>query len=91
MRTNALPAEERYLRWHQKMGHQSFATMRCLAKKGYLPKFILQIKEEPICLGCKLGKATKVHRKSGQIISDTVTLPGDLIHADQAECRRGSI
>ena len=84
--TTLVPAETKYLRWHQKLGHPSFATMKCLSKKGFIPKFIKDMQEEPMCLGCKLGKATKIKAGSGDIASEEIKDPGDLIHADQAEC-----
>ena len=84
--TTLVPAETKYLRWHQKLGHPSFATMKCLSKKGFIPKFIKDMQEEPMCLGCKLGKATKIKAGSGDLAPDRIINPGDLIHADQAEC-----
>lgn len=85
-KSTLVPAEVKYLRWHQKLGHPSFATMKCLSKKGYIPRFIKDMQEEPVCLGCKLGKASKVKTGNDSIASEEITKPGDLIHADQAEC-----
>lgn len=73
-----------YLRWHNQLGHPNFEHMKLLSKKGYIPRFIKCMNKEPVCLGCKLGKARLLRSKKGSITTDA-TKPGDLIHADQCE------
>lgn len=76
--------ETLYLRWHNQLGHPNFAHMKSLSKEGLLPRFIKKMENEPVCLGCKLGKARLLHSKKGSLTSNA-TIPGDLIHADQCE------
>ncbi|GFH59555.1 hypothetical protein CTEN210_16031 [Chaetoceros tenuissimus] len=45
--------------------------------------FIKDLQQEPVCLGCKLGKSCLLQSKKGNI-TEKATKPGDLIHADQA-------
>lgn len=76
--------ETLYLRWHNQLGHPNFEHMKDLSKQGLLPRFIKCMTVEPVCIGCKLGKARLRRSKKGSITKN-VTQPGDLIHADQCE------
>lgn len=71
-----------YLHWHNQLGHPNFEHMKDLSKQGLLPRFIKCMTEEPVYIGCKLGKACLHHSKKGSLTTN-VTKPGDLIHADQ--------
>ena len=83
-KTTLTDIETLYLRWHNQLGHPNFATMQELCKQGLLPPLIKTLTKEPVCLGCKLGKARLIRSRKGSV-STNVTKPGDLIHADQCE------
>ncbi|GFH58525.1 hypothetical protein CTEN210_15001 [Chaetoceros tenuissimus] len=76
--------ETLYLRWHNQLGHANFEHMKELSRQGLLPRFIKCMTNEPVCIGCKLGKARLRRSKKGSLTTN-VTKPGDLIHADQCE------
>ena len=85
---NMSELQREFLQLHEKHGHPSFASMKQQAKAGLLPKKFTAIKPEdfPVCISCKLGKATKLRRSKGTIIGDFVKVPGDLVHTDQVIC-----
>ena len=85
---NMSDLKREFLQLHEKNGHPSFDSMQKQAKAGILPrKFItMKPKDFPVCISCKLGKATKLRRSKGSIIGDHIKAPGDLIHTDQVIC-----
>ena len=49
--------QERFLRWHERCNHLSFANMLKLARKGLLPREFLKLEHDlPPCGACLFGK-----------------------------------
>ena len=62
-----------------------FDVMRYLERRGFLPKCLIR-ENKVTCAACQAGKAhIKPANKTGKIIKQTITDPGDLIHMDQAQ------
>ena len=77
--------QREFLHIHCLFDHVSFGTLQKLAKKGIIPSKFAKV-DPPLCIDCHLGKAHRLKRnKSNHIRSEHITMPGDLIHMDQAE------
>ena len=78
------------LRWHYRLGHLSFKTIRAMAANGTLPKRLLDC-QVPKCSSCMYGKLhrkpwrTKIKKNVKPISS--IEGPGDCISVDQLESR----
>ena len=77
--------QRRLLQWHHKLNHLSWSVLQDLARQGFLDSRNLANVKPPVCIGCQIGKATKITAKKGKIIGEWVKNPGDMIHTDQAE------
>ena len=89
--SNQLPLsllQERFLRWHVRCNHSSFANMMKLARKGLLPKEFLQLANDlPPCASCLFGKQTRCAKrmKTGKPIrqKEHKNYPGGGVSTDQ--------
>ena len=81
-----MPQDQRkFLHIHCLFDHISFGTLQKLAKKGIIPHKFGKV-DPPLCIDCHLGKAHRLKQnKSNHIRSEHITMPGNLIHMDQAE------
>ena len=75
--------EQAYLRWHQKLGHPSEATMQLLAKHERIPPWLAKVKA-PLCKACLFGKQTKRQKKdTGDLRARFPDVPGACVSVDQ--------
>ena len=67
---NMSDIQREFLQLHEKNGHPSFDSMLKQAKAGILPRKFTTMKPKdfPVCISCKLGKATKLRQSEGSII-----------------------
>ena len=76
------------LRWHHRLGHTSFKTIRLLAAANMLPRHLLQAKI-PKCSSCQYGAMTKRpwrgRSQPSKIKPTMVRGPGDCVSVDQME------
>ena len=49
---------DRLLRWHYRLGHLPFSTLRNMAKHGLIDKSLYNV-EPPVCAGCNYGKQSR--------------------------------
>jgi hypothetical protein len=80
--------EQKYLHWHNKLGHISHTRFLQLTKNGVLPKHLSKVTPPPLCASCIYGKTTKVPwRVKGGVHTTpkVVTAPGECIAVDQLE------
>jgi hypothetical protein len=83
------PIQQELMDWHHRLYHLSFPKIFCLAKKGYLPKYLLKCKGAlPLCIVCQFRTAHqrpwRTHGKaSGSICHPEHILPGDGVFFDQ--------
>lgn len=78
------------LRWHYRLGHLSFKTIRSMAANGILPKRLVDC-QVPKCSSCMYGKLhrkpwrTKIKKNIKTMAS--INGPGDCVSVDQLESR----
>ena len=94
---NLSPTTKTMLRWHQKLNHVGYSSIRWLATQGYLgnaAKVIAKVLDDdvPVCATCQYGKQTRTgagairHQavpEKIKALSKHVTKPGDLVAIDQ--------
>ena len=75
------------LRYHYKLGHLPFSTLKTLARLGTIPKK-LQHAKTPVCAGCVFGKMCKrswrTRAKNKREVAPA-TAPGQVVSVDQME------
>ena len=74
------------LRWHYRLGHVSFQKLQRMAKLGYIPKQLANVRI-PTCAGCFFGKQGRTPwRVKGQNNKLRMTrAPGECVSVDQME------
>ena len=83
------PVQQMLMNWHHRLYHLPFRFMFMLASKGFLPKCLLQCKDNvPLCVACQFGTARRrpwraKGKKHGSIRKKTETRPGDGQSLDQ--------
>ena len=78
------PTEE-LLKYHQKMGHISFAKLQIMAKEGALPKHLAKC-EIPICTSCMYAKMAKRpwrNKPTTCVRVKSTPDPGEIVSVDQ--------
>jgi hypothetical protein len=80
--------QDELLRWHYRLGHISFARLHKMAKRGDLPRKLLDVKI-PLCAACQYGKMTRKAWRSKtpnkQKKTWVATAPGQCVSVDQLE------
>jgi hypothetical protein len=77
------------MKWHHRLFHLPFRRMFMLAERGWLPKSILDCKDNaPLCVACQFGAAHRrpwrvKGKKSGSIRKAKEVEPGDGQSIDQ--------
>ena len=83
----SLDPKDELMRWHYRLGHLPFDSIKQLADKGQLPKRLLTC-HTPFCAACQYGKMTKrPWRVKGDDkgTAKTATYPGQVVPVDQLE------
>ena len=80
--------KDELLRWHYRLGHISFNRLKKLAKRGDIPRKLLDVKT-PLCAACQYGKMTRKPWQSKtpnkQQKTWVATAPGQCVSVDQLE------
>ena len=81
------PAQEEWLRWHERLNHLPHSKMRTLSKHGVLPKKLEKLHSPPLYLSCTFSVAMRRswRHKDGHrsIKKETHVTPGSLGAVDQ--------
>jgi hypothetical protein len=83
------PTQQLLMMWHHRLFHLPFRRMFMLAERGWLPKSILNCKDNaPLCVVCQFGSAHRrpwraKGKKSGSIRKAKEVEPGDGQSIDQ--------
>ena len=76
------------LRWHHRLGHLSFTTIKAMALANLLPRKLANC-QSPKCAGCLFGRATRrpwrTKATPNKIQAPVIAAPGDCISVDQLE------
>jgi hypothetical protein len=74
------------MRWHYRLGHASFASLKQMAKQGDIPKKLAKV-PPPKCAGCLFGAMTKLPWRGKESASShevfVATKPGECVSVDQ--------
>ena len=74
------------MRWHYRLGHASFATLKKMAQNGKIPKRFAKVLP-PKCAGCLFGAMTKIPWRGKESKSShevfVATKPGECVSVDQ--------
>jgi hypothetical protein len=87
-RLAAVSPQAEPLRWHYRLGHTSFATLKLMSALGILPRILASV-QPPKCTGCIFGAMTKkpwrTKAEPSKVKTVVVTGPGDCVSVDQLD------
>ncbi len=79
------------MRWHYRLGHASFATLKKMAQNGEIPKRFAKVLP-PKCVGCLFGAMTKIPWRGKESKAShevfVATKPGECILVDKWSQRK---
>ena len=83
------PLQQELMSWHHRLYHLPFRLIFALAKAGFLPKRLTELRNNaPVCIACQFGQAHRrpwrtKGKKNGSIRRPEHKEPGDGVSVDQ--------